>query len=127
MGGAVEVSAVVGLMEPTRLTSSFAGLAAWGWCTEVLVPHIPGVWIKECLTVLTLALSDVTYHWPPSPEANDHQIAAWKEEHRKENAGKRRGRRPKKKLIAMAGSGRKRTGATLHFHSIRLTTILGHR
>ena len=55
------------------------------------------------------------------------QIAAWKEEHRKENAGKRRGRRPRKKFIAMAGSGRKRTAATLHFHPVRLTVVSGHR
>jgi hypothetical protein len=43
--------------------------------------------MKECLTVLALALADVTSHWPVSPQANDRHVVAWKEEHRAENVG----------------------------------------
>jgi hypothetical protein len=35
--------------------------------------------------VLTLALSEVTYHWPESPQVNDRRVAAWREENTEEN------------------------------------------
>jgi hypothetical protein len=67
MGRAAEVVSVFGFAQPTTLTGRFAGLSAWRLSTVVLAPNVTVVWIKECLTVLTPALSEVTYHWPPSP------------------------------------------------------------
>jgi len=64
VGGAAEVIAVVGFVQPTTLTGRFAGLSAWRLGTGVLPPHVAEVRIKACLTVLALALSHVTYHWP---------------------------------------------------------------
>jgi hypothetical protein len=41
-------------------------------------------------TMLTLAFSDVTSHWPASPQANDLYSAVWREENDAENAGRSR-------------------------------------
>jgi hypothetical protein len=40
--------------------------------------------------MLTLAFSDVTSHWPASPQANDLYSAVWREENDEENAGQSR-------------------------------------
>jgi hypothetical protein len=93
IGGAAEVSAVFRFLPPSALTGRFAGLSAWQLGTGVLAPHVAGVGIKEDLTVLTLALSGLTYHWPASPQVNDRQVVAWKEEHCEENEGGRRGKK----------------------------------
>ena len=85
MGKAAEVVLVFGFAQPTPLTSGFAGLSTWWLRTVVLAPNVAGVRIKECLTVLTLALSEVTYHWPESPQVNDRRVAAWREENTEEN------------------------------------------
>jgi len=84
MGKAAEVVLVFGFAQPTPLTSGFAGLSTWWLRTVVLAPNVAGVRIKECLTVLTLALSEVTYHWPESPQVNDRRVAAWREENTEE-------------------------------------------
>jgi hypothetical protein len=126
IGGAAEVMAVIGFVQPPPLAGRFAGLSAWRLGTVVLPPHVAGVRIKECLTVLALTLSHVTYHGPASPQAHDRHIAAWKEENGEANPGEK-GERRAKKLRAMAFAGRKRRGVNLHVHSTRLTAISGHR
>jgi hypothetical protein len=93
MRGAAEVVAVGGFVQPTALTSGFAGLAAGRLRTIALPPNIAGIRIKECLTMLALAFSDVTSHGPASPQVHDRHVAGWKEEHGEENG---RGRREKK-------------------------------
>jgi hypothetical protein len=67
----MEVRAVFGFAQPTALAGCFAGLSALRLGTVALTPQVTGVWMKECLTVLTFVLSDVTYHWPASPQANN--------------------------------------------------------
>ncbi len=93
MGGTTEVITVVGLLQPTAVTGRFAGLAARWRRTVVLAPGAARVRIKEGLTVLTLALGEWTSHWPASPQANDLQIVAWKEENGEEQAGRRRSKK----------------------------------
>ncbi len=89
MGRAAEVVAVLRVVKPTALTGRFAGHTAWRLRTVVLTSNIPVVRIKECLTVLTLALCGLTYHWPDSPQVNDLPVAVWKEENGEEKRGKR--------------------------------------
>jgi len=89
MRGTTEVITVARLLQPTTLTGRFAGLAACRRRTVVLAPGAAGVRIKEGLTVLTLALGEWTSHWPVSPQANDLQIAVWKEENGQEQADRR--------------------------------------
>ena len=98
VGGAAEVMAVVGFVQPPPLTGRFAGLSAWRLGTVVLSSHVAGVRIKEGLTVLTLALSHVTYHGPASPQAHDRHIAAWKEENCEENPGEEKGEEERRNL-----------------------------
>ena len=71
---------------------------------------------------------DVTIksHWPASPQVNDRLDAAWKKENGADKEGDRK-RKKKEEIREMAFTGRKRTGATLHFHPARLTAVLGHR
>jgi hypothetical protein len=107
MGGAAEVRAVCRLLHPSAVTGRFAGLSAWQLGPGVLAPHVAGVGIKEDLTVLTRALSGVTYHWPASPQVNDRQVVAWKEEHCEENEGGRRGK--KREEMYSHGIFRKKT------------------
>jgi hypothetical protein len=73
-----EVIAVFGFAQPLALASGFAGFAAWGRRTVALVPDITMVGSKEDVTVLTLALADVTYHWPESPQVNDRPVPTGK-------------------------------------------------
>jgi hypothetical protein len=80
LGGACEVIAVRGLVEPATLAGGFAGVAARGLGAVALASGATGVGIKEGLTVLTLALTQWTFHWPASPQANDQGSRAWKEE-----------------------------------------------
>jgi hypothetical protein len=87
MSRAAEVGAVWGVLQPTALTGRFTGLAAWGLGTVALTPNSAMVGIKEDLTVLTLAFSDVTSHWPESPQVNDLHITAWQEENGEEQKG----------------------------------------
>jgi hypothetical protein len=75
------------------MTGRVAGLAARWLCTVALAPGAAWVSIKETLAVLTLALCEWTSHWPASPQANDLNIAAWKEANREDKVG---GERPKK-------------------------------
>jgi hypothetical protein len=90
MGGTAEVITVVGLLEPPALTGRFAGLAARRLRTVALAPGAARVGIKEGLAVLTLAFGEWTSHWPASPQVNDRNIAAWKEENGEDNEGGRR-------------------------------------
>src|SRR5262245_32970949 len=80
MGRAAKVITIVGFAEPPPLTGRFAGQPAWRLGTVVLPPHIAGVRIKECPTVLALALSHRTCHGPASPQVHDRPITAWMEE-----------------------------------------------
>jgi hypothetical protein len=66
---------------------------------------------KEDLAVLALALSDVTSHWPDSPQVNDLNFGACPEENGEETRGGRR----QKKGRDINCSGRKRKGADLYF------------
>jgi hypothetical protein len=84
MGRAAEVVLVFGFAQPTPLAGGFAGLSTWRLRTGVLAPTIAGVRSKEYLTVLTRALSDVTSHWPESPQVNDRRVVAWREENTEE-------------------------------------------
>ena len=84
MGGAAEVIPVAGLVQPTALTVSFAGLAARGLGAVALAPGAARVGIKEGLAVLTLTLGEWTSHWPASPQVNDLHTAAWREENGEE-------------------------------------------
>src|SRR5215813_6905103 len=93
VGRATEVMAIVGFVQTPPLTGRFAGLAAWRLGTVVLPPHVAGVRIKQCLTVLALPLSYVTFHGPASPQAYDRHIATWKEENGEENAGASRAKK----------------------------------
>jgi hypothetical protein len=106
---ATEVIAVFGFVQPPVLARRFAGLAAWTLGTVVLMPQVTVVRMKECLTVLTLALSDVTSHWPASPQANDLDLAAWREENAEENAGRRRAKKTEE-VDASHRWGRRRHG-----------------
>jgi len=90
---ATEVIVVFGFLQPSALAGGFAGLAAWRPRTVALTPHVAIVGIKEDLAVLTLALSDVTCHWPESPQVNDRPGAVWKEENGEENERRRRGKK----------------------------------
>jgi len=80
LGGACEVIAVSGLVEPATLASGFAGVAARGLGAVALASGAARVGIKEGPTVLTLALTQWSSHWPASPQANDQGIGARKEE-----------------------------------------------
>jgi hypothetical protein len=102
-------------MPPSELAGGLAGLAAGRLGTVALASHVAVVGIKECLTVLTLTFSDVTSHWPVSPQVNDLHIMAWKEEDREEHAERSR----EKKLININVSGRKRNEANLRFRPVR--------
>jgi len=93
MGGTTEVITVARLVQPAALTGRFAGLAARGRRTVVLAPGAARVRIKKGLTVLTLALGEWTSHWPASPQANDLNIAVWKEENGAKQAGRRRSKK----------------------------------
>jgi hypothetical protein len=113
-------------MQPMTLAGSLAGLAAHGLRTVTLPSHVAGVRMKEALTVLTLALSDVMSHWPASPQANDCHVAAWKKEGREENTGERRGKK-NEEIYSNGRFRKKKDGGTLHFHPVRLAAISGHR
>jgi hypothetical protein len=93
MGGTTEVITVARLVQPAALTGRFAGLAARWRRTVVLAPGAARVRIKKGLTVLTLALGEWTSHWPASPQANDLNIAVWKEENGAKQAGRRRSKK----------------------------------
>jgi len=80
LGGAGEVIAVAGLLEPAALARRLAGLAARGLGAVALAPDVARVRHKEGPTVLTLALGAWTSHEPVSPQAHDLQNAAEKEE-----------------------------------------------
>jgi hypothetical protein len=62
------------------LAGGFAGVAARRLGAVALASGAARVGIKEGLTVLTLALTQWTSHWPASPQANEQGIGAWKEE-----------------------------------------------
>ena len=89
MGGAGEVIAVAGLLEPAVLARSFARLTARGLGAVALAPGAARVRRKEGLTVLALALGVWTSHEPASPQAHDLQSVAETEENGGENVGRR--------------------------------------
>ena len=80
VGGAGEVIAVAWLLEPVVLTGGLARLPARGLGAVALALSAARVGSKEGLTVLTLALTQWTSHWPASPQANERRIGTWKEE-----------------------------------------------
>lgn len=75
-----KVSTIFGFLQPLALAGGFAGLAAGGRSTVALASNVTGIGSKEDLTVLTLALSDMTCHGPESPQAHDRLVSVWKEE-----------------------------------------------
>ena len=115
MGRVTEVIAVLGFAEPTTLACCFAGLAAWQLCTVVLPPRVTGVRIKECLTVLTRALSGVTYHGPASPQAHDLYRVVWREENAEENVGPSRQKKTEE-ADSYHMTGRRRNGLNNNFN-----------
>ena len=123
---AAEGGEVGGFVQPTTLAGGLTGLAAWRWGTGGLAANAAGVRVKEGLTMLTLALSEVPDHWPASPQVNDRQGSAWKEEQHEDKAGEKK-RKKREAMREMAFAGRTRTGATLHFQPARLTAVSGHR
>ena len=84
---ATEVIAVRGFLSPATLAGGFAGMAARGLGARALAAGAAGVGIKEGLTVLTLALTRWTSHWPVSPQANEQGVGPWKEENGEEKSG----------------------------------------
>ena len=125
MGGTAEVITIVGLLEPPPLTGRFARFAARWLRTVALAPGAARVGIKEGLAVLTLAFAEWTSHWPASPQANDRNIAAWKEEYSEENEG----RRSKKTEEADKYQffWKKKEWPNLQFQPDRLIAISGRR
>jgi hypothetical protein len=76
--------------------------------------------------MLTLALGEWTSHWPGSPQANDRQIAAWKEENGQEQADRRSSKKTEegeKYLIFW----KKTKPPNLQFQPDRLIAVSGRR
>jgi hypothetical protein len=88
VGGAGEVIAVAGLLEPAALARRLAGLAARGLGAVALALDVARVRCKEGPTVLALALGAWTSHEPVSPQAHDLQSAAETEETGSTKAGR---------------------------------------
>jgi hypothetical protein len=62
MEGSSEVIVVLFLGEPPLLACSLADLSAFGLSAVLVVAQIAGIWRKEFVTVLALALSDSCCH-----------------------------------------------------------------
>src|SRR5215471_11640425 len=73
VGGASEVIAVAGLLEPAALARRLAGLAACGLSAVALALDVARVRSKEGPTVLSLALGAWTSHAPVSSQAHVRQ------------------------------------------------------
>jgi len=93
LGGAGEVIAVAGLLEPAALARRLAGLAARGLGAVALAPDVARVRRKEGPTVFTLALGVWTSHEPVSPQAHDLRARL----RRKKTGSKKAGRSTSKK------------------------------
>src|SRR5215471_7775755 len=87
VGGASEVIAVAGLLEPAALARRLAGLAARGLSAVALALDVARVRSKEGPTVLALALGAWTSHEPVSPQAHDLQSAAETKENGENQSG----------------------------------------
>jgi len=103
LGGAGEVIAVAGLLQPAALAGGLAGLPARGLGTVALAPGAARVGSKKGLTVLTLTLPQWTSHEPASPPAHDQGSGAWKEETGAEKMRAEEERRTQKKGINIFG------------------------
>src|SRR5262245_1127023 len=90
VGWAGEVIAVRRFVKPAPLAGGFAGMAARGLSAVALASGATGVGSKEGLTVLTLALTQWTSHWPASPQANDPESGTWKEENSAEKSASKK-------------------------------------
>ena len=86
LGRAAEIIPVVGLLMPSALAGSLAGLAARRLGAVALVPDVARVRSKEGPTVLALTFAEWTSHEPASPQAHDLQIAAETEENEEKKA-----------------------------------------
>jgi hypothetical protein len=126
MGGATEVITVARLLQPTALTGRFAGLAACWRRAVVLAPGAARVRSKKGLTVLTLALGEWTSHWPASPQTNDLQIAAWKEENGEAQRGRSRSKKTEE-ADKYSIFWKKTQPPNLQFQSDRLIAVSGRR
>jgi hypothetical protein len=100
------VIAIFGFLQPPVLAVRFAGLSAGRLGTIALTPHVAVIGIKESLAVQTLACSDVTSHWPASPQVNDLHITAWKEEDWEDKA-EGRGEKTREEVEKYQRSGKK--------------------
>jgi hypothetical protein len=113
-------------VEPATLASGFAGVAARGLGAVALASGAARVGIKEGLTVLTLALTQWSSHWPASPQANDQGIGARKEENGVEKSEPKKieehGRRGYICIV-----GKKTEWPNSQFHPGRLHAVSGHR
>src|SRR5215470_5178513 len=87
MSRAAEIISVMGLLLPTVLAGSLAGLVARRLGAVALVPDVARVRSKEGLTVFALTFAERTSHKPASPQAHDLQSVAETEE----NGGEKRG------------------------------------
>src|SRR5215475_2053128 len=85
MSRAAEIISVMGLLMPSALAGSLAGLAARRLGAVALVPDVARVRSKEGPTVLARTCAEWTSHEPASPQAHELQIAAETEENEEKN------------------------------------------